>query len=310
MTLLYLDPIFTRHLTGKHPENPRRIEAIDAEFNRRGLIDKCIRPNWQPATYVQQHAVHTADYIGQLQEIASSGGGQVEQDTFLSPQSWHVTQSAAGAACDAVQRIVNREDSSAFCVIRPPGHHALRSTAMGFCLLNNVAIAARFATEMLKLNRVLIIDWDVHHGNGTQAIFYNDPRVAFYSIHRWPFYPGTGDSDETGTGAALGTTKNDPVQYGTSRTSFINTFRDNVTDFADRIKPELILLSAGFDAHRLDPVGSLGLETEDFIQLTDVVKQVASVHCQNRIVSLLEGGYHPGALAQSAAVHLEALLNN
>lgn len=309
MTLLYIDPIFAKHETGKHPENPFRIAAIEAELNRLGLTEQCIRPNWSPATADHQHAVHTSDYTTQLEELAQAGGGQIEQDTVLSSQSWEVTQVAAGAACDAVRRVINGEDKTAFCAIRPPGHHALRNAAMGFCLLNNIAIAARFAIQAMELNRVLIIDWDVHHGNGTQAIFYDDPQVAFYSIHRWPFYPGTGDEDETGTAEGNGYTKNDPVHFGISSDDFVRKFSQSVTDFADKIRPDLILVSAGFDAHRLDPVGSLGLETEDFKRLTTIVQEVAETHCGGKIVSLLEGGYHPNALAESAALHLQTLMD-
>ena len=310
MTLLYLDDVFSRHDTGRHPENARRIEAIKNQFIERGLVDRCQRPAWAPATDQQQHRAHTEAYTSQVRSFAEAGGGQIEQDTVVSPQSWHVTQHAAGAACDAVDRIVAGESTNAFCAIRPPGHHALRGAAMGFCLLNNVAIAARHATEALGLDRVLIIDWDVHHGNGTQAIFYEDPQVGFYSIHRWPFYPGTGDSNETGTGTGLGTTRNDPIPFGTDRKSFVDQFTRSVEQFAAHMQPQLILLSAGFDAHRKDPIGSLGLETEDFAKLTRIILSVANHHCDGRLVSLLEGGYDPQALAESASLHVEALLED
>lgn len=308
MTLLYFDPIFAEHETGRHPECPKRIDAIGRKFEQENLFSRCKRPQWQPASVAQQLAVHTQGYLELLRESCESGGGYIEQDTVVCSQSWTVTQSAAGVACDSVDRVLRGEDSTAFCAIRPPGHHALRSAPMGFCLLNNVAVAARHAVQTHNLNRLMIIDWDVHHGNGTQAIFYDDPAVGFYSIHRWPFYPGTGGKNEQGTGAGLGTTKNDPIEFGVSRKDFLKCFESSIEKFAGKIKPELILLSAGFDAHRKDPVGSLGLETEDFGELTKIVQATANSHCQGRIVSLLEGGYEINALADSAALHLQTLI--
>ncbi len=179
---------------------------------------------------------------------------------------------------------------------------------MGFCLLNNVAIAAKLAIDELQLERVLVVDWDVHHGNGTQDIFYEDPQVAYFSAHRWPFYPGTGAADETGRGAGLGTTKNLPFAFGTPRRDYLATFSDELTRFAAAMKPQLVLISAGFDAHAADPIGSLGLETEDFGELSRLVQGVADDYADGRIVSVLEGGYNPPVLAECVALHLEHLL--
>lgn len=181
---------------------------------------------------------------------------------------------------------------------------------MGFCLFNNVAVAARLATGPLQMERVLIVDWDVHHGNGTQDAFWSDERVGFLSIHRYPFYPGTGAADETGGGAGLGTICNLPTRMGTSRAEYRQRFADALDLFAARIRPQLVLVSAGFDAHRLDPIGSLGLETEDFEPLTRCVQQVASQYADGRLVSVLEGGYHPQALADSLHVHLRTMLDH
>ncbi len=179
---------------------------------------------------------------------------------------------------------------------------------MGFCLFNNVAIGARVATDEHKLSRVLIVDWDVHHGNGTQDAFWTDERVGFFSIHRWPFYPGTGDSDETGSGAGLGTTLNVPIEFGTARREYLAHFRATLENFADKLRPQLVLISAGFDSHRDDPVGSLGLEIEDFSELSRIVLDIADVHAGGRVVSVLEGGYNPGVLAGCVEVHLQELL--
>jgi acetoin utilization deacetylase AcuC-like enzyme len=179
---------------------------------------------------------------------------------------------------------------------------------MGFCLINHAAVAAQAAINEFALDRLMVVDWDVHHGNGTQDIFYDDPRVAYFSIHRWPFYPGTGAADETGHGDGLGATKNLPVTFGTTRRDYLAKFGDELERFAVRMKPQLIVLSAGFDSHRADPIGSLGLETEDFGELTGIVQQVAAAHSSGRIVSLLEGGYNPPVLAECVKVHLDTLL--
>jgi acetoin utilization deacetylase AcuC-like enzyme len=179
---------------------------------------------------------------------------------------------------------------------------------MGFCLFNSIAIAAKVAIDEHGLDRVLIVDWDVHHGNGTQDAFYADEQVGFFSSHRWPFYPGTGSADETGAGAGLGATRNLPVTFGTPRESYLGEFQRQLEDFAARVRPQLVLISAGFDMHRQDPIGSLGMETEDFATLTGMVRDVANVHAGGRIVSVLEGGYNVEALAESVETHLRGLV--
>jgi acetoin utilization deacetylase AcuC-like enzyme len=242
--------------------------------------------------------------------MAASGGGQPDSDTVVSLQSYDVALLAAGAACDAVDRVIAGESKTALCVVRPPGHHALADRAMGFCLFNNIAIAACVARDEYQLDRVLIVDWDVHHGNGTQDAFYSDGRVGFLSSHRWPFYPGTGDVDETGTGDGLGATCNLPIAFGTPRDIYLDRFTAALDDFAARIRPQIVLVSAGFDSHRTDPVGSLGLETEDFAKLTAIVKAVAGVHAIGRIVSILEGGYNPPVLAECVETHLRGLMDS
>lgn len=308
MTLLYQDPLFLEHDTGRHPERADRVRSIARHLERTGLDVRCARPQWQPATLEQLARVHDAAYIDSVREFAASGGGLIEADTVVSPRSYDVALLAAGAVCDAVQRITAGEDQQALCLVRPPGHHALTRAPMGFCLFNNVAIGARQALNQFDLDRVLIVDWDVHHGNGTQDTFWTDPRVAFLSIHRFPFYPGSGDRDETGSGPGLGTTLNLPIEYGTSRREYLAHFRSALETFADRIRPQLVILSAGFDAHRDDPVGSLDLETEDFVPLTQWVQEVAAVHAGGRLISVLEGGYNTSALAGSVELHLRELL--
>jgi len=309
MTLLYVDPRFEDHLTGpRHPERPERLLYVRRQLQRNGLDQRCTAPAWKEITSERLAQVHGAEYLAQVEQFCRAGGGRLEEDTVCSERSIDIARLAAGAVCDAVDRVLTGEDTQALCLVRPPGHHALADAAMGFCLLNNVALGARAAVRQAGLDRVLIVDWDVHHGNGTQDIFWDDEQVGFLSIHRWPFYPGTGDQDETGTGAALGTKCNLPVAFGTSRSEYLERFSHALEKLAAKVKPQLILISAGFDAHRDDPIGSLGLETEDFETLTQRVLDVAQVHSAGRIVSVLEGGYNTGALAGSVELHLRTLL--
>ncbi len=311
MTLLYSDGIFLEHDTGSHPENAGRLRAVTARLDAAGLPNRCRRADWQPATLEQLARVHDPDYVAAVKQFAADGGGRIEVDTLVSPRSYDVALRAAGAVCDAVQRVVAADEpaeKTALCLVRPPGHHALGDAAMGFCLFNNIAIGARLATRELGLDHVLVIDWDVHHGNGTQASFWTDPTVGFLSIHRWPFYPGTGDADETGGGDGLGTTVNLPTAFGTPPREFLARFESAVNHLADKLQPQLLLISAGFDAHREDPVGSLELESEHFVELTKIVLALASEHCQGRLVSVLEGGYNPQRLAECVELHLSELL--
>jgi acetoin utilization deacetylase AcuC-like enzyme len=310
MTLLYDDDCFLQHETGAHPECAERLRRTRAHLRQAGLVKRCRVRSAVQADKADILRVHTAAHIDSVCHFAAQGGGRIEADTMVSRNSYDVALRAAGSACDAVRKVIAGDDLSALCLVRPPGHHAISRAPMGFCLFNNVAIAARVAIDQLDLNRLLIVDWDVHHGNGTQDAFWRDEQVAFLSIHRWPFYPGTGDRDETGSGPGLGTICNLPISYGTSREDYFAAFGDALTQVADRIQPELVLISAGFDAHRLDPVGSLGLETEDFQRLTRLVLDVTRTHCQGRVVSLLEGGYNTDILPLCVETHLAELLTH
>ncbi len=308
MTLLYCPPCFLDHETGDHPECADRIRRIPERLRQSGLAARCREPEFAPVARQHLTRVHAPAYVDEIWSYAKSGGGNIESDTVVSPASYHVALKAVGSVCDAVERLVRGEDTRGLCLVRPPGHHALANRAMGFCLFNNVAVAARMTIDVLGLYSVLIVDWDIHHGNGTQAAFWEDPQVGFLSIHRWPFYPGTGDADERGARRGLGTTLNLPIRYGTSRTTYLAAFRENLEKFAERIKPQLVLLSAGFDAHRLDPVGDLGLETEDFLPLTNLVLDVADTYAGGKVVSVLEGGYDPAILADCVELHLAEML--
>ncbi len=308
MTLLYHDNRFLHHETGNHPESAERLRSIHTMLEHTEATERCRSKSWKPLPADQLETVHSAEYLERLQLIARQGGGVVDADTVASEKSWDVACLAAGAVTDAVAEVIDGDENRALCLLRPPGHHALPDRGMGFCLLNNVALAAQIAINRHGLDRVLIVDWDVHHGNGTQDIFWRNEQVGFFSIHRWPFYPGSGEEQETGEGPGLGATRNLPVTMGTSRQDYLERFQGELEDFAARINPQLVLLSAGFDAHRLDPVGSLGLETEDYQPLTRQVMEIAQAYCDGRLVSALEGGYHVEALAQCVQVHLECLV--
>ncbi len=308
MTILYHDPLFQKHLTGRHPESPARLAAIDRRLEERGLVARCTRGEIRPATREEIVRLHDGDYFEKVRTFAQNGGGRIEADTVVCPDSFDVALHAAGTAIAAVDAVLTGQDLTALCLVRPPGHHALPDHAMGFCLLNNVALAAEHALRVHDLERVLIVDWDVHHGNGTQDVFYRRDDVTFFSAHRFPFYPGSGDDHETGTGRGLGYTFNLPLAFGCSRREYLLRFEQMLRDAAAKCRPQLVLISAGFDAHRLDPIGSLGLETEDFQTLTEMLQGTATEYCGGRLVSLLEGGYDVEALADSVAIHLETLL--
>jgi acetoin utilization deacetylase AcuC-like enzyme len=309
MTILFRDPVFQRHVTGRHPEAPARLVAIDERLDERKLSARCRTGVIRAASLEEIARLHERDYIEKVRAFCEAGGGRIEADTVVSPASFEVALRAAGTALSAVDAVLTGDDRTALCLVRPPGHHALAARAMGFCLFNNIALAAEHALRVHDLERVLIVDWDVHHGNGTQDAFYHRGDVGFFSAHRFPFYPGTGRRDETGTGEGVGTKFNLPVAFGTPRREYLAQFETMLSDAAARTRPQLVLISAGFDAHALDPIGSLGLETEDFETLTRMVQAVAKEYCEGRLVSLLEGGYHVDALADCVALHLETLLS-
>lgn len=304
--LLYLNDCFGEHQTGQHPECVERIQRLNARLHETGWTEHSECPTWNPATLEQIERVHDPDYVQSLKTWCENGAGRIEADTIVSNGSWQAALMASGAACDAVNRVVAGSDSTAFCALRPPGHHAIFDNAMGFCLLNTVAVAAHQALT-LGLDKVLIVDWDVHHGNGTQDAFYDHGRVGFFSIHRSPFYPGTGSTAESGTGPGLGMISNAPVPANVSKKEFFETFERGLEDLATKIQPELILVSAGFDAHVADPVGSLCLVEEDFAELTQFTRQIADSFCGGKIVSLLEGGYHLDHMPSSALAHIQSL---
>jgi acetoin utilization deacetylase AcuC-like enzyme len=306
--LLYWDARMLEHRPPPgHPERPERLSAIVQRLKREGLLFTCPAGQVREATDEELGRIHARSYLDQVHTWEAMGGGPVEADTWMSPGSERAARLAAGSAIEAVTAVVGGQANQAFCAVRPPGHHARPAAAMGFCLFSTVAAAAAHALEALGLARVLIVDFDVHHGNGTQEIFYADGRVGFLSIHRYPFYPGTGAADETGTGRALGLIRNLPIAFGTPVEDQLGQFRAALGELASKVRPELMLVSAGFDAHRLDPVGNLGLEVEDYVAISQELMHVARSYCAGRLVSVLEGGYHTEALAACVTAHLEAL---
>lgn len=311
MVRLYTDErMLEHHPPSQHPERPERLQAILRHLDRTGLRARCAQEAVREVTRAELERVHTAAYLDQVPRFELKGGGPLDPDTWVYPGSNEAAKLAAGAAVQAVAGVIQGPDPRALCLVRPPGHHARPHEAMGFCLYGNVAVAAADALATHGLGRVLVVDFDVHHGNGTQEMFYDNGRVGFLSIHRYPFYPGSGAADETGTGAGLGLIKNVPVPYGIRRTDYLAAFRSALDDLADKVRPELVLISAGFDAHAEDPVGDLGLEVEDFQELTKAVLDVAKTHAGGRVVSVLEGGYNVSILAGCVAAHLETLLDS
>jgi acetoin utilization deacetylase AcuC-like enzyme len=305
---LFTDRRMIEHrVPARHPERPERLQAILKHLERTGFTNTCPSGHVREATRDELLRVHRPEYLREVEELEARGGGPLDADTWVFPQTMEAARLGAGAAIEAVSHVLGGPNRRALCLIRPPGHHARPSAGMGFCIFANVSLAAAEALERFKLSRVLIVDFDVHHGNGTQEIFYDSGRVGFLSIHRYPFYPGTGAKDETGTGPGLGHTLNVPLPHGTPRPRYLAAFRSALATLADRIKPELILISSGFDAHAEDPVGDLGLEVEDFEKITKEIVGVAETHAQGRIVSVLEGGYNVPILAGSVAAHLHAL---
>jgi acetoin utilization deacetylase AcuC-like enzyme len=253
-------------------------------------------------------AAHSPQLYKQVERVVSEGTGYLDADTTVSLRSFDAARHAAGAPCQAIDLIMKGDVSNAFVPVRPPGHHATEERSMGFCLFNNVAVAARYAQQHYpEIERVAILDWDVHHGNGTQGIFYADPSVYFFSSHQYPWYPGTGTRGEKGTGRGLGYTMNLPLRAATPAAEQKRAFEAALDDMSSSFSPDLIIISAGFDSHRGDPLGQLLLTDKDFVDMTRAVKQWAASSCQGRLVSCLEGGYNLETLGETVRAHVEEL---
>ena len=289
---------------GKHPERPARLSAVLAGLERAQMDSTVTKVLAEPADENLVMQVHDHDLIDQLKAVSEQGGGIVDEDTKMSSASWKAARIAAGAGLQAVDELRNGSASAAFCAVRPPGHHATISQSMGFCLLNNVAVAAKQLRDQGE--KVLIVDYDAHHGNGTQDVFYSDPDVLFVSFHQMPLYPWTGAVDERGMGKGIGTTLNIPLRAGTTGDVFLSAWEEIALPVIERFKPTWLIISAGFDAHRRDPLADLGLTSGDYNLFTSRIIQIVP---SGRRLVFLEGGYDLRALELSTCALLHALMD-
>ena len=305
-------PVFEKHDTGPgHPEKAERYATVMKSL--RGddeLWSKVVEIEADQARRTDIQSCHTPQHFKHVERVVNEGTGYLDGDTTVSVYSMEAALRGAGAACRAVDALIEGAASNAFVPVRPPGHHATPDRAMGFCLFNNVGVAARYAQSRHKeIERVAIIDWDVHHGNGTQGIFYEDQSVFYFSMHQYPWYPGTGTRSETGHGRGRGYTLNLPLRAMTPTGEQRRSFDTAISEIASQFTPDLIIISAGFDAHKEDPLGQLLLTDEDFVQMTKVLKQWAAEACGGRIVSCMEGGYNLETLGETVRTHVNALRN-
>jgi acetoin utilization deacetylase AcuC-like enzyme len=292
-----------------HPEQPARYSAVVHQLESAGLIDELVRLEPRSAIDDELALVHTCEYIALVDREIAEGRRQLSTgDTDVTKHSAEVARLAAGLALSAVDAVFDGQVLNAFCVTRPPGHHASSAIGMGFCLFNTVAVAARYAQIKFGAERVLIADWDVHHGNGTQDIFYRDGSVLFFSTHQSPWYPGTGASSERGEGKGTGATLNCPFPAGAGHDEIVGAFREVLLPASERFRPDFILLSAGFDSRIDDPLGHFRLTDRDFLDLTSMMTDVADKYCDGRLVSVLEGGYNLEGLAKASEAHVRGLL--
>ena len=304
------DPVYLKHDTGQHPENASRLEAIISHLKQTQLIRQLTLIQPRAALIEELSSVHSEQHISHVQEVAQRGGGWLDADTVMSPDSYQAALYAAGGIIRATEDVMNREVDSAFALVRPPGHHATSQRAMGFCLFNNVAIATKYALDKYNLERIAIIDFDVHHGNGTQESFYDNPQVLYISTHESPFYPGTGNLDETGKGEAKGTTVNIPLPAGCGDAEYVTAFEQIIVPAVRRFNPQLILVSAGYDTHWADGLAMMQVSVSGFAQMVKIIKGLADELCSGRLVLTLEGGYNLTALAASVKATFDVLLGN
>ncbi|MFY9558126.1 MAG: histone deacetylase [Blastocatellia bacterium] len=307
-TALVYDPAFLLHQTRRHPENPERLKVILSALQQdEPLWTRLVHLSPRPVSDEDIMRCHSYRMIEQIRTSCEQNAPFLDPDTAICPESFEVAKVAAGAATVAVDQVFNGDSSNAIALVRPPGHHATSDRAMGFCLFNNVAIAARYAQVHYGADRVLIVDWDVHHGNGTQEIFYRDPSVFFFSAHQYPYYPGTGSAGERGLDKGEGTTLNIPLSEGTPASAHLEAFKEGLKAIEKTFPPDLIIISAGFDSRRGDPLGGLMLEDSDFAEMTRGVMELAHREASGRVISVLEGGYNLGTLGETVRTHIEIL---
>ncbi|MEK7270062.1 MAG: histone deacetylase [Planctomycetota bacterium] len=309
LLLLYSHPLFRKHRTGHgHPECSERLDSIEQALRAKGLWDRCRAPEFKPASEDDLRLVHTAEHVAFVKACGQQTPFRIDGETVMSKDSWDAALLAAGACIDAADRIAAGEDSRALCLVRPPGHHATPHQSMGFCLFNNIAIAAEHLKRRHGVERILIADFDVHHGNGTQDAFWNDPAVFYVSTHRAPFYPGSGAKDEAGEGEGKGFTLNIPFDLLDHGDDVALAWKKALARISDEFKPQYVLVSAGFDAWKNDPIGGLNFEIRHFAEITGLLVDAANATADGRIISTLEGGYDVDRLGTLVAAHLEAML--
>jgi acetoin utilization deacetylase AcuC-like enzyme len=303
------DDEYLKHDTGpEHPERPERLRAIVRHLNQNGMLKNLrqLHPVSASLDWIQK--AHAPSYIQMIERRCLAGETVLDSgDTHVCRESYGIALLAAGGVLRAVDEVIEGDAKRVFCAVRPPGHHAETHSVMGFCLFNNVAIGVRYAQQKYGIGRIAILDWDVHHGNGTQEIFWSDPSVLYISTHQYPLWPGTGASNEVGEGAGEGYTLNCPMRPGSGEHEFLEAFHDRIMPALHKFRPELLMISAGFDAHRDDPLANIDLTEQSFAAMTQFSAEIASKYCDGKIVSVLEGGYNLNALARSVEAHLKVL---
>jgi len=293
------DDIYLKHNQPGHPENAGRLQAIMAGLQESKLLERLNQIPARPATEEEIAAIHTKSYIGQVRQVSEQGGGHLDGDTYTTAHSYQAALMAAGGLLALTQAVLDGEVQNGFALVRPPGHHAIPGRGMGFCIFNNIAVAAKFALTRPEVEKVMIVDFDVHHGNGTQDVFEASSDVLFVSTHQHPFYPGTGRIDESGWGEGAGTLVNVPLPAGVGDSGYAQIMQEIIWPLAHRYDPQLILVSAGFDAHWTDPLAMMTLSLEGYAQITRELANMADELCDGRIVFTLEGGYDPTVLANA-----------
>ncbi len=304
------DSRYLQHSAGfAHPESPERLAAIYEMLDNPGMSWKFTEIEPRAATPEELAAIHSPSYIDYVAGTEGEDSVMLDPDTVTSPETYQTAKLAAGGFCNAINNVITGDVDNAFAFVRPPGHHAEHDAAAGFCIFNNVAIGAMHAILKHNMQRVLIVDWDLHHGNGTQHSFYNDPRVLYFSSHQYPYYPGTGGMDEIGRGSGKGYTVNVPLGGGAGDSEYVKIFRRILEPVAMEFNPELVLLSAGFDIYYQDPLGGMRVTPQGFAALMRILMNIADSCCQGRLVAVLEGGYHVQGLTKSAKAVLEEMLD-